>query len=234
MSIHSILTMPRHPEQASTPEVNPRLNAHQGDGNSCWSTTLKVMGVIGGILASIAGFVFLGPIGGIIVTLLSGGAALLLFNNCCGSSAHDHPGDAAIPWYQRVFSFSPTGTSPDPQPHVRVGGGHIPAGAAARPWYENWFPFMHSGVRHMDGGGRGANVRVGGGHGRGAPAPGGAPGGPGGAPHVPPGGGHMGGHPVPGVAGAHVPVGRGHIHGHGGRGGLLPLSGAHVPVGRGG
>jgi hypothetical protein len=246
MSIHSVLTTPRQAEQATT--FSPRANARQGDDNSCWSTALKVAGVIAAIIASAAGFVFLGPIGGGIITLLAGGAALLvLFKNCCGTPAHDHAREVAVPWYQRVFSFLPVGGSPNAGPHVRVGGGHIPSAAAARPWYDNWFSFMPGGVRHMDGGRGGAHVPVGRGHGAGAPVhghgvppPGGHPPGPGGA-HVPAGGGHMRGAPVPGAPGAapHMPIGRGHVHGPGAHGGVpVPPPGgpggpgAHVPVRR--
>ncbi len=209
MSINPVLTMPRFADPLSA-ESNPRLQAKEGD--SCWATALKVAGVIGAIIASIGSFVFMGPIGGIITTLILGVGGVLFFNSCCRNSPHDHVGDAAaMPWHQRLFSWIPAGNavpSVRNEPHVRVGGGHIHPAEVPRAWYQNWFPFVPSYDRYMDGGN---HVPVGNGH-------------------IPPGG--RGLPPGPG----NVPVGRGHghsnPHGHGpGRG--APPPGAHVPVGRG-
>ena len=235
MSIQSVLTTPRYPEQASAPtECSMRLQARQGDGDSCWSTALKVAAVIAGITASIGSFVFLGPIGGLVVTLLVGGAGALYFSNCCKSSAHDHAHDVAIPWYQRMFSYFPAGHSIGGNgPHVRVGGGHIDPAPAPRPWYQQWFPFYPSGPRRMDD--NQPHVPVGRGHGNGGNGAGHVPRGGPGVPHVPvgrghgPGGpGHGHGHPPVGPGIPHVPVGRGHGPGHG-----APTSSSqqHVPVG---
>ncbi len=230
MSINPVLTMPRSAEPISA-QFNPRLQAKEGD--SCWTTALKVAGVITAIIASIGSFVFLGPIGGIIATLIVGAGGLLTFNSCCQNSAHDHVRDApALPWHQRLFSWTPAGNAVTPvrnEPHVHVGGGHILPPQPARAWYENWFPFVPAGAGYMD---RGNHVPVGQGHAvRAGPGP-----------HVPVGQGHIpGGRGMPPGPG-HVPVGAGHGHlnppgpGHipvPAGPGYVPVGAGHVPVGRG-
>ncbi len=221
MSISAVSPLPRYVEPNPV-IVDPRLQSNEGEGNSCWTTAMKIAGIIAAVIASIASFVYLGPLVGLVITLVLGTGALLIFNSCCGS-VHDHPrnrDDAYLhtPWYQRLFNFIPIGGAYAPQhvpvrghePHVPVGHDHV-SPSAHRPWYEglgNWFSFIPSGVREMN---DGAHVQVGRGNGRG---------------------------------GGNVQVGRGHNppndpHAHGrGRGGptsVPPPTGpfGHVSVGRG-
>jgi hypothetical protein len=112
MSIGSIsLQTPRFIEQNA--EIDPRLQVNAGD-SSCWTTALKVAAVIAGLAASIGSFAFLGPIAGIVTTVVCGAGLLLLFTDCCRSS-HNHQHNNAIvpvlPWYQRVFTYIPFGTN---------------------------------------------------------------------------------------------------------------------------
>jgi hypothetical protein len=224
MSINAISPLPRHVESHAV-IADPRLQTHEGEGN-CLTTAMKVAGIIAAMFTAITSFVYLGPLLGLVVTLVLGTGAWLIFNSNC-ASAHNHTrhSDHAhlhAPFYQRLFSFIPTGGR-NHEPHVPVGQGHI-SPSAQQSWFDrfgNWFSFIPSGIREMNNGG---NVQVGGGHGDG---------GRGGA-HVPVGRGGRGG--------AHVPVGRGHnhppdphAHGRGGPTNVPPPSGpsGHVPVGRG-
>ncbi|MBS0604240.1 MAG: hypothetical protein JSS60_04290 [Verrucomicrobia bacterium] len=221
--------MPRPVEQNSA--VDTRLMANEGE-SSCLSTALKAAAVVAGLIASIASFIAGGPIVGLVVSVACGAGLLMLFSSCCGGS-HNHsrsptdPVPVYIPWYQRAFSFIPTGwgshaAANGPHvpvgrghqaPHVPVGHGHIPD-PSPRPWYD-FSSYIPDGIRYMDNGG---HVPVGGGHGRGG--------------HVQVGGGHgRGGHV--GVGRGHGPTG-GNPHGHGPTQ-VPPPSGptGHVPVGRG-
>ncbi len=116
MSITAVSPPPQY--VGPSPIADPRLQTNEGEGNNCWTTAMKVIAVIAGVIASIASFIFSGPLVGLVTTLALGAGALLIFNSCCGSSHN-----------QRVLSFIPTGgvyTAPHaPAPHVPVGQGHI-------------------------------------------------------------------------------------------------------------
>lgn len=203
MSISAVSLLPRHFDP-NTLTADPRLKVNNDE--NCWMTAMKVAGVIATVIASIASFVFLGPLLGLAVTLVLGTGALLIFNSHC-VGAHNHTRhDAHLhpPLYQRVFSFIPTGG------------------------FGNWSSYFPSGVLGMNNDG---HVRVGGGHrgrgrgnhvhvpvGRGHDGRGGG--------HVPVGRGHnpqdphAHGHgrggptnvPPPSGPAGHVPPGRGHFH----------------------
>jgi hypothetical protein len=208
MSISAISPLSRY--VAPNPViVDPRLQTNEGE--SCWTTAMKIAAMITAVIASIAGFVFLGPLIGLVVTLILGTGALLIFNSCFANS-HDHPRrDGAslnTPWYQRVFPFIvPTGGAHVPirGPHVPVGQGHTPA----RPWYESLFSYIPSGIRHMN---EDDHVPVGRGHGRGGHIPVGRGHGPASDPHHAHGRGRAGPTHIPPPSGptGHVPIDRRH------------------------
>ena len=199
---------------------DPRMNADQ-DGSSWVGTALKATGTALWLLASIASFVFLGPLPGLVVTV--GGLAVLLgwtgcscssdFWNSISSSNNDMPpmgrrnyvaiaSGAPPPMWQPGGRY----VQPAPAPHVAVGAGHF-VPAAPPPVYG-----MPPAVAAP-------HVGVGAGHFN-PPPP--AYGPAGGAPHVPVGAGH--GHlppaslPPPPVVAApapavpHVAVGAGHFN----------------------
>ena len=223
MSVPSLARSPT-PEQAT---LHPRQYATAGEGNSCWSTAMKIAMYVAGAIAAVCAFIFLGPVVGIVSALALGGLALL-FSRCCDGNSHRHAAGSGS-WSQRVLSQIPTSWIPASRTvpmgsHVPVGGGHIHSSGP-----------MPAPAPH---------VPVGRGHIHVTPGPGRVPmPGPAAAPHVPVGRGHThvtpgpGRVPMPGPAAApHVPVGRGHSHvtPGPGRNGPLPPSGPanHVRVGR--
>ena len=206
-------------------ENNPRLLAHAGEDSGFMSTAAKTGTVFAAIIASIGGFMILGPLAGIVITLISAIGTMWYLNSGDDPHAHtQYPNGANLnispPWYQQIFQtfVPPPAQTPHghqhhhlpTQQHIPVGGGHIPP-APQTPWYQRFLSFIPPRTLMMNG--TSDN-------------------------HVPVGRGHQGQ--------GHVPVGRGHNlpptqtvppqqgRGHGATQ-PPPPSGAsgHVGVGRG-
>lgn len=115
MSINTVSSLTRYVEPNLAP-IDPRLQTHEGGENNWCVTAMKTAAVIATIIVAIGSFVLLGPLVGLVVTLVIGLPALLIFNSSRGHS-HAHGG---APW----FPFYPTYHVPVGRGDVLVGGGH--------------------------------------------------------------------------------------------------------------
>jgi len=137
MSIHNVSPLFRCVD--SNPViVDPRLQTHEGEENHCWTTAIKIASAVVPAIAIIASFVYLGPIGGFIVTgvLITTAWAIQVQRR----RDHNHPYRSGF--FSSLFSNSyqmynpsrvqgnvryvPTPIPPSgPTGHVGVGQGHF-------------------------------------------------------------------------------------------------------------
>lgn len=175
MSINAISPLSSYVEPSPV-IADPRLQANEGQGDSCFTTAMKIAGVAAAVIASIASFVFLGPLG-LVVTLALGAGALFLFHSCFGG-AHDHSRDTFRGMHDPhvpvgvgrgrgqpdVQIPGGRGNGPDGV-HIIPGGGHIvpppPPHAHGRGFPPPYVPHNHHGNRPS---GPSGHIRPGGGH----------------------------------------------------------------------
>ena len=117
--------------------------------NSCLATAFKVGAIIVAIFATIASLTLLGPLAGIVTTLISGAALFFIFKSCCGDS-HTHP-PAHDPHVHRGGYPPPPihhhGAHHDPHVHR---GGYPPPPIHPYGSHHNPHPqYVHSGSHHI-------------------------------------------------------------------------------------
>jgi hypothetical protein len=131
MPIQALSPLNYQPISPSQVQVDLRHQAKAND-ESCLSTAIKVLVVAGGLLTSAGSFLVLGPLAGLVVTLICGITGTWLLNSCNADphSTHRHPASPRFPitpFYQPFFPVVTPYSSPPPpaQHYVSVGNQHV-------------------------------------------------------------------------------------------------------------